>query len=231
MYFPFITIPFCFVNGVNLLGGCFLSGGGSYFPLVIPWHGVGPMMASVSVTQIGIGGFECKLALLGCKQDGAGSAWAEMEWMQPSHPSARQAFFGASDPKSRRQLRSPQVYELPNSLSLYWLTSCWCKTCGVCGRWRNECESSKISHLSGDLTKVWVWGFFSSKYRRVFPALLSWTCLRGCVQADLCLPSLHLKLLGSRPDLGSHVATLAQGSAQVDGSASWKGLELCWCTS
>lgn len=32
------------------------------------------MMASVSVTQIGIGRFEGKLTPLGCRQDGAGSA-------------------------------------------------------------------------------------------------------------------------------------------------------------
>lgn len=66
MYFPFITIPFCFVDGVNLLGGCSLSGGRSYFPLVIPRCGMGPMMASVSVAQIGFGRFECKLIPLGC---------------------------------------------------------------------------------------------------------------------------------------------------------------------
>lgn len=74
MYFPFISIPFCFVDGTNLLGGCSLSGGRSYFPLVIPCRGVGPVMTSVSVTQIGIGRFQCKLSPLGCRQDGAGSA-------------------------------------------------------------------------------------------------------------------------------------------------------------
>lgn len=51
--------------------------------------------------------------------------------MQPYHPSARQAFFGASDPKGRRRLKSPQVHELPNFFisflaHLLLMQNLWC---------------------------------------------------------------------------------------------------------
>lgn len=157
-------------------------------------------MCFVSVTHIGPGRSECKLTSPGCEQDGAGSGWVELERMRPYRTSARQALFGASDPKDRRWLGSPQVCELPNFfISLSWLASCWCKTCGACGRWRNECESSKISHLSGDLYQAFFFFLLLLKTERSSQCCFLRTCLCGCVQADLCLPCLHCNLPGCDP--------------------------------
>lgn len=93
--------------------------------------------------------------------------------MRPYRTSARQALFGASDPKGRRRLGSPQVRELPNFLSLFpGSPPADAKPVVHVGGEEMNVRAVRLATSQVICTKV-VFFFFPFKDRTVFPALLS----------------------------------------------------------
>lgn len=177
MHFPFITIHFCFVDGGNLLRGCSLIRGWVLFPTrhSLAWLGAHDVLC---ISHPNLVWFECKLTPLGWSRTTLG-----LERMRPYHTSARRALFGASDPKGRRRLGSPQVHELPNFYHLFPGSP--------------PADAKPVVHVGGEEMNVRavrsatsqvicteVWGFSSSSFSR--QSCLPSTAFLGHTFADVC---------------------------------------------
>lgn len=94
--------------------------------------------------------------------------------MRPYRTSARQALFGASDPKGRRWLGSPQVCELPNFLSLFpGSPPADAKPAAHVGGEEMNVRAVRLATSQVISTKHFFFFSSSSKDRTVFPVLLS----------------------------------------------------------
>ena len=106
--------------------------------------------------------------------------------MRPCRTSARQALFGASDPKGRSRLGSPQVHELPNFFYLsLGSPPADAKPAVHVGREETNVRAARLATSQMVCTELWLlvcglcffFFFFppplSLKDRAAFPALLS----------------------------------------------------------